>query len=383
VVVFSEEVQCLVALNASAAVLVRKLQSGMSAAEVADALVSEGIVTQDEAVSWVAATLEALADHGILAGSQPAAVPQTRIPVESPDTLEMPPYAPFKAKVERHYKLLNTCVLIRFALSDQARMVDSVIGHLATENDCAPSTVIDIRGYNDGNIHSYVYHDGKPIGRTSRLSHLAPIVKSELWQTAINSYQFLFYVHAGVVGNGDSCVLLPAAPGSGKSSLTAALTHRGHRYFSDEVALVEPETFRVAPMPLALCVKSSGWELIAGYYPEILHRPAHRRNDGKMVRYLPPPAAALQQKSSPVSHIIFPRYDPDVETTLSPVGRPEALRRLMEECLAMRRRLTAADAHGLVRWMETIHCYELSFSSLQEATDLVSTAINPATVSKN
>ena len=41
--------------------------------------------------------------------------------------------------------------------------------------------------------------------------------------------------------------LLPAAAGSGKSSLTAALVHSGLGYYSDEVALIEPGTFLVCP----------------------------------------------------------------------------------------------------------------------------------------
>ena len=171
----------------------------------------------------------------------------------------------------------------------------------------------------------------------------------------------------------DACVLLPAAAGSGKSSLTAALTHSGFEYFSDEVALIEPDTFHVPRVPLALCVKSTGWDVIAEYYPRILHLPTHIRADGKLVRYLRAIAvnAASQPGSAPVSHVIFPRYDKDKATEIRSITRAEALQRLTGECVAVRRRLKRDDAEGLAHWMAGIDCYALSFSSLAAAVDLV------------
>src|SRR5207248_7631775 len=110
--------------------------------------------------------------------------------------------------------------------------------------------------------------DQSPYGHAPQHAHLGPLVKSLLWDSAVTAHNFLLYIHAGVVATGENCILLPASPGSGKSSLTAALVKRGFRYFSDEVSLVEPATFRVPPVPLAICVKSTGWELMARYFPQ-------------------------------------------------------------------------------------------------------------------
>src|SRR5215469_15121217 len=115
---------------------------------------------------------------------------------------------------------------------------------------------------------------------------------------------------------GDKRVLLPAAAGSGKSSLTAALVHRGYRYLSDEVALIEPSTFRVPPVPLAVCVKSTGWDVMRRYFPDIEALMAHQRADGKRIRYIPPARASVQTARALVSHIVFPRYDANAVTEL-------------------------------------------------------------------
>jgi hypothetical protein len=384
-VVFSVAAQCLVGLNASAALVLRELQEGKPASEIAQALASEGIAAPEEAARWVSAAFDVLGSHGLLADGRAPAALSTATQDKSLErlarrTAEMPPYAPFEAAAERRYRLLDTCALIRFAMLEQVPRVDSVIGHLATDDKSEPTVVMDIQGVRldaRGPVRSYIYRDGEPVEFTTGLHRLAPAVKAVLWQSAINAHDFLFYIHAGVVGTGETCVLLPAAPGSGKSSLTAALTHKGFHYFSDEVALIDSGTFQVNPMPLAFCLKSTGWDLMARYYPEILTLPIHQRNDGKVVRYLAPPAAALQQTSAPVSHIIFPRYDKDGTTELKPIARSEALRRLMDECLALSQRLDRENVGELVRWIERVDCYALPFSSLDEAVELVAQTMRP------
>jgi len=122
---------------------------------------------------------------------------------------------------------------------------------------------------------------------------------------------------------------------------------------------------------LAISIKNTGWDLIARYYPGIWSLPVHVRFDGKVLRYIPPPADAVKQVPMPVRHIIFPRYEQDAPTRLERIKRSEALNRLMGECLAMRRSLDDTKVRQLVGWIAGIECYELTFSSLETAVQLV------------
>ena len=375
-IAFSEDMQQLVGLNRTAALLVEKLHNGIPAAELARVFATEGLAAPDEAAQWITATLGALQSCGILHDEPVAPAPANPAPendAAARQAAECAPYRPFDPAAERRYRLLETCALIRFGHVAQVRLVDSVIGHLATDDDATPDIVMDIsaRLLGGGHLLSDVYRDGTPIGRARRLSRMAPIVKAAIWQSAINRHDFLFYLHAGVVGTGTSCILLPAAAGSGKSSLTMALVDRGFSYFSDEVALIEPGTFRVPPVPLAMCIKSTGWDLMSRYCPQLLSLPVHVRIDEKVIRYIPPPANTPDQSSVPVSHIILPRYDPDAQTRLEPIARSAALGRLMGECLALRQRLDQNNVRDLVRWISGIECYDLTFSCLDTARQFV------------
>jgi hypothetical protein len=372
-IAFSEQAQCLLSLNASAAMIVRALRQGARASEVSHLLVSQGLAAAKEADQWVSATLDAFRAYGVLGdGSALSGAGAPEEDEASDQAADVPPYAPFEAATEQCYRLLESRILIRFGTLSQAGWVNSVIGHLATDEVFAPTVVIDIKATRlaNGELRSDIYRDGAPVGCALRVSRLAPIVKSGLWQSAINAYDFLLNIHAGVVASGDHCILLPAATGSGKTSLTAALVHCGFRYFSDEVALVGPR-FLVSPMPLAMGIKATGWHLMAQYYPGILSLPVHLRNDAKELRYIRPPADALEDVPLPISHIIFPKYEAGARTNLKRVSRSVALGHLMGECLTLRLRLDPENVGQIMSWIGGIECFALTFSSLDEAVERV------------
>ena len=370
-VVFCAATQRLIGLNASATSILRGLQAGRPQADLADMLTQTAGLGAQEARHWVTTTLAALRLHGMLAGHAGTAPSAEAMAETDPEIARMPPLPDYRPALERRYCLLGTSVLIRFGHFAQVRLVDSVIGHLAVPGDAPPSSIIDIPGevWAGNQLRSDIYRDGRPVGQARQLSYLGPRVKALVWQAAVNAHDFLLYIHAGVVGTGRGCVLLPAAPGSGKSS--------GYTYFSDEVALIEPGSFLVPPVPLAICVKDTGWDLMAQFHPGIGALPVHRREDAKVVRYIPPPAGAAWPAPAPVRHIVFPRFVKDAPTTFAPVARSAALGRLMDECMALRGRLDRAVVGQLVDWIAGIDCFEMIFSSLDAAVAHVTQAIGP------
>ena len=78
----------------------------------------------------------------------------------------------------------------------------------------------------------------------------------------------LLLLHAGAVEKDGLTLLLPALPGSGKSTLTAALSLRGWRLLSDEFGAFEPETgvFHAILKPVAL--KNQSIDVIRRFAPQ-------------------------------------------------------------------------------------------------------------------
>lgn len=67
--------------------------------------------------------------------------------------------------------------------------------------------------------------DDAPITELRSEDSAIPAVKQLLRERAVGRHAFLLSVHAGAVAFGDACVLLPAAAGSGKTTLTMRGMH--------------------------------------------------------------------------------------------------------------------------------------------------------------
>jgi hypothetical protein len=198
-------------------------------------------------------------------------------------------------------------------------------------------------------------------------------MKGLLRQLALDRDDFFLELHAGVVSDGTDCIVLPGAPGSGKTTLTAGLVFSGFEYFSDEVGLLDEESLRLRPVPLGLGVKPGAVDTLAELFPEVRQLEIHSREDGQQVRYLSLPAArsAPAGVTREAKWLIFPRYGRNLGTALKPLGRPEALRRLMHECMVLPKLLDETRVERLVRWMRQLRCYELPMNSLDRAVELV------------
>jgi len=271
--------------------------------------------------------------------------------------------------IARCYSLLGTVVRVRFASAESAAIIHPALAHLEVGEAGAPDAALDVLDVEPGHV---LLEGIVPIGYCAGRSQLAPLVTSAVRRITINRHPYFLQIHAGVVSNGERCAMLPAAPGAGKTTVTAALLRAGFTCFSDEYALLEHPDMRVRPVPLALTVKAGGAAVLAARYPELETLAVHRREDEQLVRYLPPPPPLPAATSSqPVGWLVFPHYAPGAETALRPIGKAEALQRLMRECLVLPEALDRPGVEALVRWMRAVACLELTMSDLDEAVRLV------------
>ena len=282
------------------------------------------------------------------------------------------PAAPARGRrfaASHRYRLLGTTFRVRFGTRTQRAPVHAALAHLETDGtapfDVALDLVADAAGHR-------ILEDGRTIERCEALEGLTPLVKASVWRLAVNRRRYFMEIHSAALVHGGRCVLLPAAPGSGKSTLAAALAASGFRYLSDEAALLEEPDLRVRPVPLALTLKPGSVPLLEPWYPGLAALPVHQREDGKQVRYLEPPLRARLRdpdRTFPVSTLIFPHVAP--RTELRAIPRPEALRRLLAQCLVLPERLDALRVQRLVAWLRGLRCFELATGPLPQAVAAV------------
>jgi hypothetical protein len=276
--------------------------------------------------------------------------------------------------VRRRYQFLDTIFEVGFSNAGLFETVDSVLRHLATENP--PTSAVQVVADADTFV---VNIDGLEADHCEDAEAVAPMVKSALSMAAVNRQDFAFYVHAAMLRRHGGALLLPAPPQSGKTCLSAALAKAGFAYCTDEITLLERGILAARGVPVALTVKNGAWPLLQPLYPELASLPAYRRVDGKLIKYLSPPTERdAPDIGSRVRWVVFPRYMCGGGTELAPLPRVEALRRLMEECLAVRFEFTAPNVRQLVDWIAEVACYTLTFDNLASAVQLLSRVCDEA-----
>lgn len=271
--------------------------------------------------------------------------------------------------ISAEYRMLDTRIRLRFSSAAEADRITPVVAHLAYDAPEPAHCTLDFLEVDGGHV---MLADGVPVEYCRDIASLAPLVKTTIRRIATDRHRFLLEVHAGVVAAGDHCLLLPGAPGRGKTTLTAALVCAGFRYFSDEVALIEEPDCAVRSFPLSLGIKPGAVDALAKRYPMIRQLDVHTREDEQRVRYLSPPGYDSKLPTAlPVRWIVFPSYDPRAETRLQPISRTDALRRLMSECMVLPELLDESSVHAMVRWLRNVECMEMPMSSLDDAVDLI------------
>jgi hypothetical protein len=363
-ILFHEAQQKLYALNTFAAVIWIYLEEGLEHREIVTRLEDEHGLATGLAADYLRDILASWESLGLLAGDYDNLdpVPAGRRASPLGDAASRPDSGPPAYRFR--CSCLDVSVDIHCASRSIHEKVYPILAHFAVEASEDPADVIIELDEGDQGID--LYENGEPVNHVPGLDALGPAAKGLFLRGVVNRQDYLVHVHAGVVGNGENCLLLPAAAGSGKSTLTAGLVAAGYDYLSDESALLHLPELRVRPLPLALCSKSTGWQVIDDLCPANSSLTIHDRVDDKRVRYLAPSllGSVAEDRPYPVSHIIFPRYSATGGNSLRPLPRSQALSLLFDDCLSMPRWLSPDSVATIVDWVGRVDCYELALDDL-------------------
>lgn len=175
-------------------------------------------------------------------------------------------------------------------------------------------------------------------------------------------------LHSAAVERGGRTLLLPAWPGHGKTTLCAALAHRGWRLLSDEFGVVKPGTTDFLPVPRLMPLKNESIDVIRLFVPEAIIGPAIKGTRKGTVAHVRPPTDSIlrARQPAPAGWLVFPRWVPGAGLMITPIRRAEAFMQLATN--AFNYELLGEPAFDTVRRLvDTTDCYRLVYSDLQEA----------------
>lgn len=181
-------------------------------------------------------------------------------------------------------------------------------------------------------------------------------------------YHCYLMLHAAVLERGGRALLLPAWPGHGKTTLCAALAHRGWRLFSDEFGLLRPGTRELVPIPRPMPLKNASIAVIRQFVPEAFLGPTIPNTRKGTIAHVRPPAdsVARAQERAPAAWLVFPRWQEGAALGLEEIPKSEGYMQLATnafnyEMLGEAGFTTARDL------VDGARCFRLVYSDLEEA----------------
>jgi HprK-related kinase A len=210
-------------------------------------------------------------------------------------------------------------------------------------------------------------------------AHAFPMLEWALnWCISTRAHAYLM-IHAAVVERDGLAVILPAPPGSGKSTLCAALVSRGWRLLSDELALIRPQDGALVPVPRPISLKNRSIDVIRAFARDpVISPPVSNTTKGTVAHVKAPgDSVARAHETARPAWIIFPKYEAGAATALEPIPRARAFFRVAENAFNYSP-LGAAGFNTLADTIDRSAIYDFRYSVLDEAIAVFAALTPPA-----
>lgn len=187
------------------------------------------------------------------------------------------------------------------------------------------------------------------------------------WCVSAHAFHHLL-LHAAVVEREGCAAILPAPPGSGKSTLCAALMNRGWRLLSDELAMVSLTDTTITPFGRPVSLKNQSIDLIRRYVPDAVFSDVVHDTSKGSVAHLKVPTAQVQRigETAQARWVVFPRYVPGAPPTLTPRSRAHSMLELGRNSFNYMV-LGLEGFEALSRVISACDCHEFVYSQLDDA----------------
>ena len=210
--------------------------------------------------------------------------------------------------------------------------------------------------------------DGRAPFSSLPLAQAMPMFEWGLnWCVTTHANHYLI-IHAAIVEKNGRAAMLPAPPGSGKSTLCAGLVSRGWKLLSDELAMISLKDGSVVPMPRPISLKNQSIDVIRSFAPEAMFSPSVKDTMKGTVALMRPPMAsvAVGTLSCKLRWVVFPQFKVGAPLTLEPITKARAFMRIADNAFNYGV-LGEVGFNLLADAIETIDAYDFQYSDLEES----------------
>jgi len=179
-------------------------------------------------------------------------------------------------------------------------------------------------------------------------------------------------LHAGVLERDGLALVMPAIPGSGKSTLTSALSLDGWRLLSDEFGAFEPGRGVFLPVLKPAALKNASIDIVRQLSPSAKIGPVFPKTRKGDVAHLSPSADAIARVHEPAlpGAIVLPRWQEGSPTRWEPVKPSEVFAELAFNAFNYNL-LGRPGFESVVSLARLCPAWRLTYSRLDEAMPLL------------
>lgn len=225
------------------------------------------------------------------------------------------------------------------------------------------------------------YVDGRRPFKPLSLNHAYAFFEWGLnWCMTSFAHHYLI-VHAAVVEKAGFALILPGAPGAGKSTLCAGLVARGWRLLSDELTLIPiGDASRIVPVPRPVGLKNESIDLIRNFHPQaVFGAIAHDTSKGTVSHMKPPTQSVRRSHETAVPRfVIFPHYQANSESQLMPRTKASSFMEMARQSFNYNV-LGETGFDLLTDVVSSTDCYDFTYSDLEDGVRVMNELVTRAT----
>jgi len=189
------------------------------------------------------------------------------------------------------------------------------------------------------------------------------------WCIASSSHHYLI-LHSAVVEKNGQGLILPGVPGSGKSTLCAAMVHSGWRLLSDEMVLLSVADGMIYPVPRPVSLKNQSVQIIKAFTQEAFWGDLIAGTAKGDIEHMRAPKNSLLDISTAVhaKWLVFPHYQLEAKSTVAPLSKGKASMSLIEN--AFNFNILGYKGFELISGLvDPLKCYDFTYSNLDQALE--------------
>lgn len=187
------------------------------------------------------------------------------------------------------------------------------------------------------------------------------------WAISTHANQYLL-IHAACVEKDGKAAIMPGEPGKGKSTLCAALVHRGWRLLSDELAVIDMADGTLLPLCRPMSLKNRSIGAIRDFAPDAILGPTIADTRKGTLALLPAPSDSVRRMAERATarFILFPNFAAGAAADLTARSRGTSLIAVAENAFNY-------QVHGrpgfdrLAELVAACLCADFAYSDLGEA----------------